>query len=146
MRLKSIALSAGALATMLLPFAAPVLADESTHTTTRKTLDVACIQTAVGKREDAILAAFDKRSTAVHTALVQRKTDLAAAWAMTNRTDRNKAVRMAWKTYQTSWKSAQMTFRTERQAAWKTFNTDRKACGATGDTADMGTMGLDNQL
>jgi hypothetical protein len=150
MHIKSLVVSAGAVAMLALPVAAPVFASDSEHGTVAKpakALNVACVATAVGKREDAMLAAFDKRNTATHSALVQRKTDLTAAWAKTNRAERNKAIRAAWATYEKSAKAARITFRSERNAAWKTFETARKACGGSlGETADLSAMKFDSEL
>ena len=126
--------------------ALPVYADETHTPKVPNTVNVACVATAVDARESAVIAAYEKRSTSITTALQTRQTALKAAWALTVAKDRNAAIRAAWTAFRISFKSANKTFRTERAAAWKTFNTARKACGPQSQTSDEGTMGQDNSL
>ncbi len=127
--------------------ALPAFASEKPKTAkVPNTVNVACVATAVDKREGAIITAYQTRTTAITTALQTRQSALKSAWAITIAKDRNAAIRKAWSSYKTSFSAANKTFRTDRMNTWKTFNTDRKACGPLWQSSDEGTMGLDNQL
>ncbi|MEK7493863.1 MAG: hypothetical protein AAB630_01765 [Patescibacteria group bacterium] len=109
-------------------------------------LDVACIKSAVEKRDTAIIAAFDTLHDSAKTALTARKTALLAAWDITDRTARRAALKAAWKTYGDAIKSARATFRDARLAAWKQFRTDSKACGKSATSDDKTESGIDAKL
>jgi hypothetical protein len=85
--------------------------------------------TAVGKREDAIIATTQKYSTAVLAALNTRKTELLAAWNITNAQDRNKARNEVWVKYIKTKMGAREVYRSELQTEWGTFRADRATCG-----------------
>ncbi|HCR15267.1 MAG: hypothetical protein A2550_01880 [Candidatus Jacksonbacteria bacterium RIFOXYD2_FULL_43_21] len=104
----------------------------------KKTVDIACVKTAVEKRETAIQASLDKFTTAVKTALTARKTALLAAWDITDLKQRAAAIKTAWNTYKKAEQSARKAFRTERNAIWKQFSTDRQACKATPTGENLG--------
>lgn len=99
-----------------------------------KTLDTACMTTAVDTRDTAIINAEAALHTAWSTALTTRMSALKAGWALTDQTARRQAIKAAWKTYKASHNTAWQAWRTTRNTAWKTWSTDRKACGAK--TAD----------
>jgi|SRR5581483_7556873 len=141
--MRKITLSLLTAATLVATMAIPAYAQT---TKPPKTVNVACVATAVDTRESAIIAAYQARGTAVTQALQNRQTALKNAWAMTDAKARNAAIRAAWKNYQTDFKAANTTFRKARMDAWTAFNTARKACGPNSQTSDSGTMGLDNQL
>lgn len=109
-----------------------------------KVVDIACMKTAVEPRETAILAAFNKFSTAGVAALTERKTDLVAAWGISDREDRKEAIKMAWSDFKESAKTAKRTLKKERKEAWKTFKEAAKLCGG-GKEEESGERG-DNQL
>src|SRR3989338_3073510 len=109
-----------------------------------KTLDAACIQAALDKRESAIILSFDKKSMAVKTALDQRKTDLKSAWALSNLKDRIKARLAAWKNFKKADNSSRMTYRKEVKAAWEQYKKDKKACNVK--ESDNESSGTDNSL
>lgn len=143
---------ASLIASFVLSAALPVIAETNgtppttTQTITAPSLDLACVQTAVGKRDAAIIAAWDAYTTAVKAALQARSTALQAAWGITNRADRRKAIRAAWKDYQTALKTARKALKDARHAAWAQFNTDRKSCGKGAASDDSGSEGQDSQL
>ncbi len=121
-------------------------ANANTNTVVAKpAVDLACVAAAVDKRDMAMIAAWDKYSAAIKTALSARKDALKAAWALTDKKARNEAIRKAWNAYRDSVKAAKKTFRDERTAAWKQFRTDRRACGVREGTADEG-QGQDSNL
>src|SRR3989344_9539277 len=61
-----------------------------------KTVNVSCVSTAVGSREDALLSAWSKFDDAVTAVLAARKSALISAWALTDAKARKKAVKDAW--------------------------------------------------
>ena len=109
-------------------------------------LDIACIKSAVEKRDTAIIAAFDALHDSAKTALIARKTALLAAWDIADRTARRAALKNAWKTYGEAIASARRTFRAARLAAWQQFRTDRKACGKAATSDDRTESGIDAKL
>ena len=98
---------------------------------TTKTVDITCVKTAVEKREDAIKATYDKLSASIDLALTTRKSDLSNAWTLTDKTQRNTAIKTAWANFTKAKKAATKEYRTEQAASWTQFSKDRKACGAS---------------
>jgi len=107
-----------------------------TSTGARKTLDIACVQTAVNKRETAIGAAWTAKASAISSALSARASALSAAWQIATAKDRNAAVKAAWKAYASAVSVANKAMRTARMGAWSAFAADRKACHATASQVD----------
>lgn len=91
---------------------------------------LACVKTAVEKREAAIQTAFDNFSVTIKSTLQTRKSELSAAWDIADRNERMKAVRNAWAKFKEAKRTAAKTFNQARLAAWKQFTIDRKACKA----------------
>jgi hypothetical protein len=89
---------------------------------------LACVKTAITKREDALIAGHDIYALAVKNAYTARKTALLLAWDKTDRTERRTAVRSADKAFKDSVRGARTTWQNTRRATWKTFETERKAC------------------
>ncbi len=90
------------------------------------TVNLTCMQTAVDTREAAIVEAFDTLSEDIGAALAARKTALHDAWGITERTDRNKAIKAAWTTWKSAHKEAHKDLKADRKAAWDTFKTTAK--------------------
>lgn len=138
------------LGSLALSLALPVLAEDSkTATAPSKpaaTIDAVCMQTAVEKRDSAIIAAVDANAAAQKSALTVRKDALKAAWAITDRKARRTALRQAWNAFTKASRDARRTLRSADHAVWKQFYTDRKACGSAGASEDPGTEGHDAQL
>ena len=99
----------------------------------RGTVDLACMQTAVEKRDNAMIAAQDAYSASWKTALQTRRDELKAAWGIQDKKQREEAIRAAWKKFRESRKTGRENFRTARKNAWNTFKTDSKACKAQGN-------------
>ena len=94
-------------------------------------LDIACVKSAVEKRESAVIAAYDKKTAAIKTALTTRKTALKEAWDKTTIKERLVARLAAWKAFRAAKLGAQKVYVGEIKAVWRQFKTDRKSCGVT---------------
>lgn len=108
------------------------------------TLDTACMQAAVDKRETAIIAGVDAYSSAVKSALSVRKDALKAAWAITEKAQREAALKAAWFAFRDAGKKTSGAMKDAKNAAWKTFKTDAKACRQS--DADSEGQGTDMSL
>ena len=106
-------------------------------------LDLACMKAAIGKRDGAIISAFDTFYNAAKSALNARNSALQAAWGMTDKKARQDAQKKAWSDYRSAVKDARKTFRDAQKTAWKQFNTDAKACHGT---EEFSSQGADEQL
>lgn len=93
-----------------------------------KPFDPVCIQNAIEKRDTAVIAAFDKFSSTIKSALGVRKDALKAAWAKPTAKERRAAVKAAWDAYKKSTREAVAAAKKERKAAWDQFRKDRIAC------------------
>ncbi len=103
-----------------------------------KDVDLVCMQTAVEKRDNAIIIALDTYYTNVKAALVARRDALKAAWGMTDRKARKEAIRNAWDAFKGTWKKERRALDVGRKAAWKEFNKDKRACNGQGEGEDQG--------
>lgn len=140
--LKKHILAGAVAAASILSVAAPAFAsngrfDEGsmkihTSSSTPVVINVACVSTALDKRDGAIGTAFDAQTSSVKAALTARTSALKAAYALTDKTARRTAIRAAWQAWSTAVRTAKSTQKTARNTAWTTFRTDMKACGAQG--------------
>lgn len=144
--LKKIAFSILGLAAVV---AIPAFAETggaSTSTRSSSQINLACVQTAVGAREQAISAAFATFSTAESAALSARAAALQTAWGITESKVRRSAIKAAWSTFKTANKNAFKALRTSRKSAWATFKTASKACRApveeSAEAEGTGSLGL----
>lgn len=110
---------------------------------TTATVDLACMQSAIGKRDGAIASAFDTYYNAAKGALTARMSALKAAWGMSDKKARNEAQKKAWSDYRTTVKAARKVFHSAQISAWQQFRTDAKACHGT---EEFGSPGADEQL
>ena len=104
-------------------------------------LDLACIQTAVGKRETAVITASNTLATSIKSALESRKTALISAWGITNAKERRAARNLAWSTFKTAQKAARNAHLASVKYAWATWKTDATNCKV--DVAGVEPQGLD---
>lgn len=133
-------------ASLFLAVAVPAFAQTtSTKTPAKKTIDSACMQNAVGKRDDAIVTAIGSYSSAATSALQARRDALKAGWALTGK-DRRTALKTAWSNFAKAQKQARQTLKSAQKSAWSVFYTDRKACGPGSASEDNGTEANDSQL
>jgi len=113
--------------------------------TARKTVDIACMGTAVATREAAISSAFSAKSSAVSAAFTTRTSALVSAWAITTAKDRNAAIKAAWKAFNAAATTARKTYRAANLAAWKAFRTGAKACHGSA-AQDAAAQSVDSNL
>lgn len=109
-------------------------------------VDLACMQAAVEKRDNALLATVDARYSAHKAALTARRDALKAAWGMTDAAKRREALQAAWKAYREALEKSTKAFRDAKKSAWKQFKEDRRACKSEGASEDKVTEGTDGQL
>src|SRR3990167_971175 len=67
-----------------------------TPVSVKPSIDLVCMQNAVTKRDNAVIAALDKYHASWKKALETRRESLVAAWQMTDRKERWSALRKAW--------------------------------------------------
>ena len=104
----------------------------------KDTVDLVCMQTAVTARESGVIASIDAYNTDLKIALTTRMDALKAAWALTDQTARQAAVKKAWSDFNAALKGDRMTSKKSRKDAWDKFKADRKACHASNDAKDVG--------
>ena len=114
--------------------------------TNKVAVDRVCMQSAVDKRDNALVSAVDKYFTSVKAALAARRDALKAAWALTDAKASRKARNDAWDLYRKSVKTARRLLAQDKSAAWKQFKTDSKTCHANGEDNDNGGEGADSQI
>lgn len=99
--------------------------------------DLTCMVNAIETRETVIIAAWEKYTAAIKTALETRKSSLKDAWGQTDKQKRREGRNNAWNEYKKARIAARKEFEKERRAAWLQFVKDRKACrGQWEDTSN----------
>lgn len=93
-------------------------------------LNVQCIQTAIEKRDTAIITAHGAFNTSIVNALTTRKDALKLSWAKPTNEERKSTRKVALDAFRTSQKGAHEALRTVRKTSWSAFETDMKVCGA----------------
>lgn len=120
------------LASLVFAVFAYVKAENATPTPPTTTgVNLACMQTAVEKRDNAIISAWDALTASIKTALSVRRDALKAAWGISDKRERRDAIRKAWTDFKNTKKEASRAFNQARKDAWKQFKTDARACKAT---------------
>ncbi len=110
------------------------------------TVDPACAQTAVAKRENALIAATDASAASLKTALTARRDALNAAWGQADAKTREAAIKAAHDVFKGARKTANMTLRTARNEALKSFKADAKTCKVSVPKVDTGAEMMDSQM
>ncbi len=118
------------------------VAATAANTTKTTKINTACIQSAVEKRESAIITAYTKKTDAIKTALEARKAALVTAWGKSTVKERVQARAKAWKTFKATQVKAQITYQRELVAAWATFNKERKTCRISESNDENGSTDL----
>ncbi|GIW66565.1 MAG: hypothetical protein KatS3mg095_0463 [Candidatus Parcubacteria bacterium] len=93
-------------------------------------LDLACIKTAIEKREDALKTARENYFSKISQAYDERKTALSNAWSIENNKERNKAIQSAWLNFRKAVKNTWAEYKKAHAQIWKQFVSDRKNCGS----------------
>lgn len=115
-------------------------------TSSKSVVDLVCMQTAITKRDDAVIAALDKYHASWRNVLEIRRDSLVAAWQLTDRTERWNALRKAWTEFYKQRLAARRIFRQERDTVWKTFRAERNNCGKQAYALDFTNHYGDNEL
>lgn len=118
----------------------------STPPTNHRTVDLACVQTAVEKRDNAIISAVDTYASAVKTVLQTRRDALKAAWSIADKKQRRSALRAAWDAFQGTSKNVTKGLRSAKRDAWMQFNKDQRLCNGNAGDEPAGGQGVDAQL
>lgn len=103
--------------------------------------DLSCLSAAVAAREDALIAALDEFNADAKTALSERKSDLADAYAKTDRKEVKEAVKSAWKNYKDAMKSARGELKDDKKSAYGEFKSAAKECGGSVESTDTSAPG-----
>ena len=123
------------LALLLGVLATPLLALARTASSTKA--DLSCMRNAVETRDDGVIAAWDDLHEAFVTALTTRKDSVKEAWKETDRKERQKAIKMAWKEYRADRKAAHTAFNRARKEVWKEYKADVKSCRGETDSSEQ---------
>ena len=103
-----------------------------------RNVDITCMKTAVEKRENALLVAYDVYSGKLRAARETRKTDLLAAWSVQDPKERHAAVKAAWEKFRQGVKTAAGEWNQNRKTIWIQFAQDAKNCRASAaETQDL---------
>lgn len=94
--------------------------------TTPKTVNLTCMQTAVDIREDGIISAHTAYNTAIMSGLTARKSALHDAWGLTDGTVRKTAIKSAWSAWKSAHTDARADLKSSKKAVWTTFKATAK--------------------
>ena len=111
-----------------------------------QTINTSCMQTAVEKRDTALVSAIDTFHNKVSSALTARKDALKSAWGLSETAARRTALKTAWEEYKKSTRNARNTLKEARRSSWSMFKTDSKACGGSAGAEDGGSEVMDINL
>ncbi len=112
-------------------------------TSTDQTAALACVAKAVADREAKIQSAFSAFSSSMTSAFQTRASDLASAWAMSDKTARKEAIRNAWKKFSDSKRAARKTYNIATKTAWKDFKKAKKDCNLSKSMEERESEGAD---
>lgn len=130
------------LATLSL-IAVPLLASAQLNATTTGNMparNVICIQSAIEKRETALIAGHNSFNTSIVSALTVRKDGLKSAYALTEKGATKTAKKAVWSKFKTDGKAAHDSMRSVRKGSWNTFNADMRVCGVTHDESPKAVL------
>ncbi len=116
-------------------------------TQTLNTGTIACMQTALEKKEASVKTAFTNYSNWVLAALDTRETALSTARTKTTSKEIKAVVSSAWAGYKTTVAALKKTLLSEKTSAYNTYKTENKACKPTAIQAkiDVSTASSDQQ-
>jgi hypothetical protein len=99
---------------------------------------VACVRTAVAKREAAINSTWMTFASTMSSAYTTRASALDLAWTMTDTTTRRAAVKSAWSSWRSTVNGARSIHKTAKTAAWSVFKSDATVCKVNTAELDSG--------
>jgi hypothetical protein len=91
-------------------------------------VDAVCISEALDKRDNAIIAGWDKYASDMKKALLARREAIKSAFNQTDKKKNTSLINKAWASYNAAMAKIKKDFTKTKNAAWKQYNTDRKAC------------------
>lgn len=109
-------------------------------------INATCMQTAIEKREVALIAAVDTFHSKASQALTTRKDALKIAWGISETASRRTALKTVWDEYKKSTRNARNTLKEARRSAWSGFKIDSKECGGSASAEDGGSESADINL
>lgn len=128
-----------------------VHAENATSSTTSITtklfgVNATCMQSAIEKRDTAILKAFDEYVEALRPTIVTREGALKDAWGFVERKTRVNSLKDAWGMYKKDQSRIVSTWRTAKRSAWNVFYIDRRACGPSALIDDSTNHAVDSDI
>lgn len=115
-------------------------------TTTRGSIDIACIAAAVAAREAALGTAASANAQALTSAYSARASALASAYSQTGNDAIKKSVKSSWANFGAALRLAQKSWKGAQKMAWTQFKTAIKACGpAASSVADTSNASADEK-
>ncbi len=100
------------------------------------TAQIQCMGGAVAAREASLVSGMSAFNTSISSAYSTRATDLATAYSKTTAGEVRAGVSVAWKSFNTSTKTAQKAWRSTKESAWKAFKTAAKSCKGSESVTD----------
>ena len=119
-----------------------------TTTTPPSGMDLACMQIAVERRDNAIVLAFNDKASAIQQVLTQRRDALKSAWGQANPRTRRQLRAVAWTAYREGLADILQDYRLASRTVWNQFKTAAKTCRAPSSESgvDASSSGNDQGL
>ena len=115
-------------------------------TTTRGSIDIACVAAAVAAREAALATAVSANAQALTSAYSARASALATAYTQTEKEAIKKSVKSSWANFGAALRLAQRGWKNAQKTAWTQFKAAIKACGpAASSVADTSNASADEK-
>lgn len=89
---------------------------------------ITCSNTALEKRENAVISAVTAYQTTELASLNDRKSGLLTAWNKTTKSELKSAVSAVRKIYKATISGAKSVLRTAKESAWTTYKNDIRVC------------------
>jgi len=111
----------------------PVRADNATTASNTSPLiasnyNVACLQTAIEKRDNAMIATLTIYNGAIIPAISARADALKSAWGLANQNSRSAAIKKAWSDFLALEKASLKALKADKRVAWSQFRKDKAVC------------------
>ncbi|KKS25201.1 MAG: hypothetical protein UU85_C0005G0011 [Candidatus Wolfebacteria bacterium GW2011_GWA2_42_10] len=99
--------------------------------------DLLCAGEAVKAREDGLLAGMETHFAVMKKTMETRRAVLSKAWTMTDRKERNVAIRKAAADYNIEMRLANKVLKNSRDTIWASYRKSMKACGVKGAPVEL---------